>query len=145
MPHRTIYQKSKTAEFQLTQISISHASLFTTPFPIRFLHFLDQSHRLQAAYLPSWPCDVTPSFIMSKLSMNSMVAWSALHLTKCHLSTHKLAVICMATARTLSQEPGMGAYASKKTMAKRPQFLTLMTRTMCEFARHEHMASAIRL
>lgn len=41
---------------------------------------------------------------MSKLSMNSMVAWSALHLTKCHLSTHKLAVICMATARTLSQD-----------------------------------------
>ena len=46
-----------------------------------------------------------PSFIVSKLSMNSMAAWSALHLLKCHLSTHKLAVIYMVTARAIDPFP----------------------------------------
>ena len=147
MPHRTIYQKTKTTDFQRTQISIPHASRSTTSNSIRFLVFLDRNHGLQAAYPSSWRCDVAPSFIVSKLSMNSMAAWSALHLMKCHLSTHKLAVIYMATARAIDPflRTRYGCLRLQKMVARRPQFLTLMTRIMREFARHGHMASAIRL
>ena len=148
MPHRTIYQKAKTTDFQLTQISITRASRSTMSNSIRFLDFLDRSHGLQAAYPSSWRCDVVPSFIVSKHSMNCMAAWSALHLMKCHLSTHKLAVIYMATARAIDLFPrtryGCLRF-QKKMVARRPHFLTLMTRTTREFARHGHMASAIRL